>query len=80
MPMIAIQEYPRPSSMTAAINPGEVFLWQQDITKAKKRIALPTDNKKHLYTLVLSQCSHELESKIKGKCCAHGNNLYGYGG
>ncbi len=27
LPTIAIPEYPRPSLMTAAINPGEVFLW-----------------------------------------------------
>jgi hypothetical protein len=70
LPTIAIPEYPRPSSTTAAINPGEVFLWQQDVTKAKKRIASLDENKKHSYALVLSQCSPELESKIKG------TNLY----
>jgi hypothetical protein len=32
LPTIAIPEYPRPSLMTAAIDPGEVFLWQQDVT------------------------------------------------
>jgi hypothetical protein len=65
LPMIAIPEYPRLSLMTAAINPGEVFLWQRDITEAKKRIARLAKNKKHLYTLVLGQCSPDLESKIK---------------
>jgi hypothetical protein len=52
--------------MTAAINPGEVFLWQQDVTKAKKRITLLAKNKKRPYTLVLGQCSPELGSRIKG--------------
>ncbi len=66
LPTIAIPEYPRPSSTTAAIDPGEVFLWQQDVTEAKKRIALVTENKKHSYALILGQCSPELESKIKG--------------
>jgi hypothetical protein len=66
LPMIAILEYPRPSSTTAAINPGEVFLWQQDVTKAKKRIALLAKNKKCSYTLDLGQCSPELDGKIKG--------------
>ncbi len=66
LPMIAIPEYPRPSFTTVAINPGEVFLWQQKVTKAKKRIALLVENKKCSYTFVLGQCSPELESKIKG--------------
>jgi hypothetical protein len=48
------------------INPGEVFLWQQDITEVKKRIALLTENEKPLYALILGQCSAELKSKIKG--------------
>ncbi len=67
LPTIAITEYPRPSSTTAADDPGEVFLWQQqDVTKAKKRIVLLAKNKKRSYTLVLGQCSSELEFKIKG--------------
>jgi hypothetical protein len=66
LPTIAIPEYPRPFSKTATINPGEVFLWQQDVTEAKKRMALLTKNKKHLYALILNQCSPELKSKIKG--------------
>jgi hypothetical protein len=53
LPTILIPEYPRPSSMTATIDPGEVFLWQQDITKAKKRIALLAKNNKRSYALVL---------------------------
>jgi hypothetical protein len=48
------------------INPGEVFLWQQDIQEAKKRSFLLIDNKKRVYALVLGQCLAELDSKIKG--------------
>jgi hypothetical protein len=66
LPTIVIPEYPRPSSATATINPGEVFLWQQDITKAEKRIVLLAENKKCSYALILGQCSSELVSKIKG--------------
>jgi hypothetical protein len=50
---------------TATTDPGVVFLWQQDVTKAKKRIALLVENKRHSYALVLGQCSPELKS-IKG--------------
>jgi hypothetical protein len=66
LPTIAIPEYPRPSLTTAAIDSGEVFLWQQSVTEAKKRIALLAKNKKSSYALVLGQCSPEFESKIKG--------------
>jgi hypothetical protein len=53
--------------MTAAIDPGEVYLWQQEVTEAKKRIMLLAKNKKRLYALVLGQCSPDLErKKIKG--------------
>jgi hypothetical protein len=66
LPTIAIPEYLRPSLMTDAIDTGEVLLWQQDIPKAKKRIMLLAENKECLYALILSQCSPELKSKIKG--------------
>jgi hypothetical protein len=66
LPTIAIPAYPRPSLTAAAIDPGKVFLWQQDVTEAKKRIALLAENKKRSYALVLGQCSPELVSKIKG--------------
>jgi hypothetical protein len=58
--------YPTPSASGSPIDPGEVFLWQQDVTKAKKRKALLKENKKRAYALVLGQCSLDLESKIKG--------------
>jgi hypothetical protein len=66
LPTVAIPEYPRPFSMTAAIDPGGVSLWQQDVTEVKKRITLLAENKKRSYALVLGQCSSELLSKIKG--------------
>ncbi len=66
LPTTTIPKYSRPSLTTAAINPGEAFLWQQDVFKAKKRIAPLAKNKKHVYALVLGQCSPELTSKIKG--------------
>ena len=45
-----------------------MFLWQQDVTEAKKRKALLEENKnkKRAYALILGQCSMDLESKIKG--------------
>ena len=43
-----------------------MFLWQQDVTEAKKKKALLEENTKRAYALVLGQCSTELDSKIKG--------------
>jgi hypothetical protein len=43
-----------------------VFLWQQDVQEAKKRITLLVEKKKRAYALVLGQCSMKLVSKIKG--------------
>ncbi len=65
LPMIPIANYPT-ANLWAMINPGEVFLWQQDIQEAKKRSFLLIDNKKRVYALVLGQCLAELDSKIKG--------------
>ena len=73
LPTITIPTYPTPSASGSPIDPGEVFLWQQDVTKAKKRKALLEENKtlleenkKRAYTFILGQCSPDLESKIKG--------------
>ncbi len=49
-----------------AVNPGDVFLWQQDVQSAKKRISLLLKNKTHTYALVFGQCPLELDGKIKG--------------
>jgi hypothetical protein len=60
LPNVAIPSYPTPSASGSPINPGEVFLWQQDVTEAKKRKALLEENKKHAYALVLCQCLPDL--------------------
>ncbi len=66
LPKVAIPAYPTPSASGSPIDPGVVFLWQQDVTEAKKRKALLKENKKRTYALVLGQCSPDLESKTKG--------------
>ena len=66
LPTIVIPAYPTPATAGDPIDPGEVFLWQQDVTEAKKRKALLEENKKSAYALVLGQCSTDLKSKIKG--------------
>ena len=65
VPTILIPNY-LTASLGGTIDPGDVFLWQQDIHEAKKRITLLIENKKLAYALVLGQCLMELDSKIKG--------------
>ncbi len=65
LPTITIPAYPTVTG-AAAVDPGDVFLWQQDVTEAKKRKALLEENTKRAYALVLGQCWTELDSKIKG--------------
>ncbi len=60
LPANDVPEHPRPSLTSAAINPGQVFLWQQDVTKAKKRITLLTKNKKSCTPLSLANAQQSL--------------------
>jgi hypothetical protein len=46
-------------------DPGEIYLWQQSITKMNKHKLHIEENKKWAYALVLGQCSPKLISKIK---------------
>ena len=65
VPTILIPNY-LTASLGGTIDPGDVFLWQQDVQEAKKRITLLMENKKRAYALILGQCLVELGSKIKG--------------
>jgi hypothetical protein len=64
LPRISIPNYPTASS-GGTINPGDVFLWQQDIQEDRKRMSLLIKNKKQVCALGLGQCLAELDRKIK---------------
>ncbi len=44
------------------VNPGEIFLWQQDVADMKKQMVKLEDNRKCAYALVIGQCSSDLDS------------------
>ncbi len=48
------------------VDPGEIFLWQQDVPAAKKQIAQLEENKKRAYALIIGQCLSYLDSKLQG--------------
>ncbi len=49
-----------------AVNPGDIYIWQQNVAAVKKQIVQLKENKKHLYALIIGQCSHDLDSKLQG--------------
>jgi len=44
--MISIPDYPTAKAGPTVVNPGDLFLWQQDVQESKKRISLLLENKK----------------------------------
>ena len=43
-----------------------MYIWQQDVAAVKKQIVQLEKNKKHVYALVIGQCSPDLDSKLQG--------------
>ncbi len=62
--MIDIPNYP--TGIGGTVDPGTIYLWQEDVKEAKRKIALLEENKKCAYALIIGQCSPELFSKIRG--------------
>jgi hypothetical protein len=63
LPSVSLPAYPTGTSSNPP-DPGEIFLWQQSITKTNKHKLLIEENKKQAYALVFEQCLPELISKI----------------
>jgi hypothetical protein len=64
LPVIDIPNYPTRIGRT--VDPGTIYLWQEDVKEAKRKIALLKENKKRAHALIIGQCSLELVSKIQG--------------
>jgi hypothetical protein len=62
--MIDIPNYP--TGIGETVDPGKIYLWQEDVKEAKREIALLKENKKSAYPLIIGQCPPELVSKIRG--------------
>ncbi len=64
LPVIDIPNYP--TGVGGTVDSGTIYLWQEDVKEAKRKIALLKENKKCAYALIIGQCSPELVSKIQG--------------
>jgi len=48
------------------VDPGDVYIWQQDVAAVKKQIVQLKENKKCAYALIIGQCLPDLDSKLQG--------------
>jgi hypothetical protein len=62
LPTLQLPGYPQAKAGETAVDPGDVYIWQQDVEAVKKQIVQFEENKKHAYALVIGQCSPGLSS------------------
>ncbi len=63
---LQVPGYPKAKAGKTAVDPGDVYIWQQDVAAVKKQIVQLEENKKRAYALVIGQCSPDLDSKLQG--------------
>ncbi len=66
LPTLHVPGYPKAKAGATAVDPGDIYLWQQDFIVVKKQIIQLKENKKHVYMLIIGQCLPNLDSKLKG--------------
>ncbi len=66
LPTLQVPGYPRAKAGETAVNPGDIYIWQQDVAVVKKQIVQLEENKKRAYALVIGQCLPDLDSKLQG--------------
>ncbi len=64
LPSVSLPPYATGTSGNTP-DPGEIYLWQQNITKTNKCKLLIEENKMWVFALVFEQCLPKLISKIK---------------
>jgi hypothetical protein len=65
LPTPQVPGYPKAKAGETAVDPGDVYIWQQDVAAVKKQIVQLKENKKRAYALVIEQCSPDLDSKLR---------------
>ena len=66
LPTLQVPGYPKAKAGETAVDPGDLYIWQQDIAAVKKQNIQLEENKKHVYALVIRQCLPDLDSKLQG--------------
>ena len=67
LPTLQVPGYPKANTVETVVNPGDIYIRQQDGAVVKKIFVQLEENKKHVYALVIGQkCSPNLDSKLQG--------------
>jgi hypothetical protein len=66
VPTLQVPGYPKAKAGETTVDPGDIYIWQQDVATVKKQIVQLKENKKRPYALVIGQCSPDLDSKLQG--------------
>ena len=66
LPSLQILGFPKARTGETFLDPGDIYLWQQDAAAVKKQIVQLEENKKRTYALVIGQCLPDLNSKLQG--------------
>jgi len=66
LPTLQVPGYPKAKAGETAVDPGDLYIWQQDIAAVKKQIIQLEENKKRVFVLVIGQCLPDLDSKLQG--------------
>jgi hypothetical protein len=66
LPSLKIPGFPKARTEETVVDPGDIYLWQQDAAAVNKQIVQLKENKKRVYALVIGQCLPDLDSKLRG--------------
>jgi hypothetical protein len=66
LPTLQVPGYPKAKAGETAVDPRDVYIWQQYVAAVKKQIVQLEENKKRAYELVIGQCSPDLDIKLQG--------------
>jgi hypothetical protein len=66
LPTLQVPGYPKAKTVETVVNPGDIYIRQQEGAVVKIFVVQLEENKKHVYALVIGQeCSPNLDSKLQ---------------
>ena len=65
LPTLQVPGYPKAKTGETAVDPRDIYIWQQDIAVVKKLLFQLKEDKKHTYMLVIGQCLPDLNRKLQ---------------
>ncbi len=66
LPILQVPWYPTAKAGATVVDPGKIFLWKQDVAVMKRQTVQHEENKMRMNTLVIGQCSSDLNIKLQG--------------